>query len=208
VCSLYSFIARSRSANPPAVINTPMIARPVNPTRGKTTIGNMPRRKIGKSGTRSNISGILRIGLTQKNAGAHHLCMAQGPTPTTKEPISTASPSTKQPSSRARIGNVAHSGAILARVEGVAGYDADEGSGMVAERCERIRTDENIQVAPRAGFEPATIRLTVECSTAELPRNRRNRRSQPAAYNKASGPCKGRNGTAAPRQRLSVRAVK
>jgi hypothetical protein len=29
-------------------------------------------------------------------------------------------------------------------------------------------------VAPRAGFEPATIRLTVECSTAELPRNRRN----------------------------------
>ncbi len=31
-------------------------------------------------------------------------------------------------------------------------------------------------LAPRAGFEPATIRLTVECSTAELPRNRRNRR--------------------------------
>ena len=29
-------------------------------------------------------------------------------------------------------------------------------------------------LAPRAGFEPATIRLTVECSTAELPRNRRN----------------------------------
>jgi hypothetical protein len=28
-------------------------------------------------------------------------------------------------------------------------------------------------LAPRAGFEPATIRLTVECSTAELPRNRR-----------------------------------
>ena len=27
-------------------------------------------------------------------------------------------------------------------------------------------------LAPRAGFEPATIRLTVECSTAELPRNR------------------------------------
>src|SRR5580704_4457158 len=27
-------------------------------------------------------------------------------------------------------------------------------------------------MAPRAGFEPATIRLTVECSTAELPRNR------------------------------------
>src|SRR5579863_2354001 len=63
-------------------------------------------------------------------------------------------------------------------------------------------------LAPRAGFEPATIRLTVECSTAELPRNRRNRRSQPAAYNKASGPCKGRNETAAPRQRRSVSAVK
>src|SRR3981081_3707061 len=31
-----------------------------------------------------------------------------------------------------------------------------------------------VQLAPRAGFEPATIRLTVECSTAELPRNRRN----------------------------------
>jgi hypothetical protein len=30
----------------------------------------MPRRKIGKSGTRSNISDTLRIGLTQKNAGA------------------------------------------------------------------------------------------------------------------------------------------
>ena len=26
-------------------------------------------------------------------------------------------------------------------------------------------------MAPRAGLEPATIRLTVECSTAELPRN-------------------------------------
>src|SRR6202789_2750479 len=31
-----------------------------------------------------------------------------------------------------------------------------------------------IVLAPRAGFEPATIRLTVECSTAELPRNRAN----------------------------------
>ena len=27
------------------------------------------------------------------------------------------------------------------------------------------------QMAPRAGFEPATIRLTVECSTTELPGN-------------------------------------
>jgi hypothetical protein len=36
----------------------------------------------------------------------------------------------------------------------------------------------NARLAPRAGFEPATIRLTVECSTAELPRNRRNNRSR------------------------------
>jgi hypothetical protein len=27
------------------------------------------------------------------------------------------------------------------------------------------------KLAPRAGFEPATCRLTVECSTAELPGN-------------------------------------
>lgn len=32
-------------------------------------------------------------------------------------------------------------------------------------------------LAPRAGFEPATIRLTVECSTAELPRNSANQGS-------------------------------
>src|SRR5262245_36208107 len=30
-------------------------------------------------------------------------------------------------------------------------------------------------LAPRAGVEPATLRLTVECSTAELPRNRRRK---------------------------------
>lgn len=29
------------------------------------------------------------------------------------------------------------------------------------------------KMAPRAGFEPATCRLTVECSTAELPGNAR-----------------------------------
>jgi hypothetical protein len=34
------------------------------------------------------------------------------------------------------------------------------------------------RLAPRAGFEPATIRLTVGCSTAELPRNRRSKRSR------------------------------
>ena len=48
-------------------------------------------------------------------------------------------------------------------------------------------------VAPRAGFEPATIRLTVECSTAELPRNRRTKVRERAAYNKAFRACKGPN---------------
>ena len=49
-------------------------------------------------------------------------------------------------------------------------------------------------LAPRAGFEPATIRLTVECSTAELPRNRRTRRfAMRGAYNKAFRACKGPN---------------
>src|SRR5689334_19527746 len=49
------------------------------------------------------------------------------------------------------------------------------------------------QLAPRAGFEPATIRLTVECSTAELPRNRRTKVRERAAYNKAFRACKGPN---------------
>jgi hypothetical protein len=48
-------------------------------------------------------------------------------------------------------------------------------------------------LAPRAGFEPATIRLTVECSTAELPRNRRTKVRERAAYNKAFRACKGPN---------------
>src|ERR1700722_2170990 len=37
-----------------------------------------------------------------------------------------------------------------------------------------LRAKSLVLLAPRAGFEPATIRLTVECSTAELPRNRRS----------------------------------
>src|ERR687898_1800870 len=48
-------------------------------------------------------------------------------------------------------------------------------------------------LAPRAGFEPATIRLTVECSTAELPRNRRTKVRERGAYNKAFRACKGPN---------------
>ena len=49
------------------------------------------------------------------------------------------------------------------------------------------------RLAPRAGFEPATIRLTVECSTAELPRNRRTKVRERGAYNKAFRACKGPN---------------
>src|SRR5580693_8907702 len=44
-----------------------------------------------------------------------------------------------------------------------------------------------ILLAPRAGFEPATIRLTVECSTAELPRNKRNNRSRGQRITKPPG---------------------
>jgi hypothetical protein len=36
------------------------------------------------------------------------------------------------------------------------------------------------RLAPRAGFEPATLRLTAGCSTVELPRNSRRMRSRPA----------------------------
>src|SRR6266849_11175789 len=66
------------------------------------------------------------------------------------------------------------------------------GCGGVLNGCEQGRTEKNSQMAPRAGFEPATIRLTVECSTAELPRNRR-KGVRDGAYNKASEACKGRN---------------
>src|ERR1700716_2950872 len=45
-------------------------------------------------------------------------------------------------------------------------------------------------LAPRAGFEPATNRLTAGCSTTELPGNRAKQSSQPAAYNKATEACK------------------
>src|SRR5581483_4977266 len=48
-------------------------------------------------------------------------------------------------------------------------------------------------LAPRAGFEPATIRLTVGCSTAELPRNERRLGPRGPAYNKAGAACKARD---------------
>src|ERR1700753_442493 len=51
----------------------------------------------------------------------------------------------------------------------------------------RFAGDEERLLAPRAGFEPATIRLTVECSTAELPRNRRNNRSHGQRITKPPG---------------------
>src|SRR6266536_6493520 len=51
----------------------------------------------------------------------------------------------------------------------------------------------SLVMAPRAGFEPATIRLTVECSTAELPRNRRTWFANSGAYNKGFRRCKGPN---------------
>ena len=39
-------------------------------------------------------------------------------------------------------------------------------------------------MAPRAGLEPATIRLTAECSTIELPRNLGNKKITLLNYNK------------------------
>ncbi len=48
----------------------------------------------------------------------------------------------------------------------------------LSEMFEAVRESSLKRLAPRAGSEPATIRLTVECSTAELPRNRRNKGSR------------------------------
>ena len=49
-----------------------------------------------------------------------------------------------------------------------------------------------ILLAPRAGFEPATNRLTAGCSTTELPGNSLCS-CEWGAYNKASPPMKARN---------------
>ena len=43
-----------------------------------------------------------------------------------------------------------------------------------------------IYLAPRAGFEPATNRLTAGCSTTELPGNSAAARVNAVAYNKAA----------------------
>src|SRR5689334_24157308 len=48
------------------------------------------------------------------------------------------------------------------------------------------------ELAPGAGFEPATIRLTVECSTAELSGNKAKQAfASGPAYNKGFCRCKG-----------------
>ena len=44
-------------------------------------------------------------------------------------------------------------------------------SGLTKRRKKRDRSGTKLQVAPRAGFEPATNRLTAGCSTTELPGN-------------------------------------
>jgi hypothetical protein len=48
-------------------------------------------------------------------------------------------------------------------------------------------------LAPRAGFEPATNRLTAGCSTAELPGNKAQALTSDSAYNKAGRVFKARN---------------
>ncbi|SRR5579871_526387 len=48
--------------------------------------------------------------------------------------------------------------------------------------CERLR---KTRLAPRAGFEPATNRLTAGCSTTELPGNG----TRVTAYNRAARLC-------------------
>src|SRR3954471_1960891 len=67
---------------------------------------------------------------------------------------------------------------------GGSGPDAS-GQGQM---LQRLRETAEL-LAPRAGFEPATNRLTAGCSTTELPRNRRQL-SRRAAYNKAPEACK------------------
>ena len=43
-------------------------------------------------------------------------------------------------------------------------------------RClNRLTTEPDFKLTPRAGLEPATLRLTAECSTIELSRNVKNK---------------------------------
>jgi hypothetical protein len=63
--------------------------------------------------------------------------------------------------------------------------------GAAARR--RSTRQENKLLAPRAGFEPATNRLTAGCSTAELPGNRARALASESAYNKAGRAFKARN---------------
>src|SRR4051812_49678035 len=81
--------------------------------------------------------------------------------------------------------------------EGVNKFEARPAKKPLFTRYSRQvwRCTEKVALAPGAGFEPATIRLTVECSTAELSGNRRTVFAGRAAYNKGSRYCKGRIGS-------------
>jgi hypothetical protein len=61
-----------------------------------------------------------------------------------------------------------------------------------------------MQVAPRAGFEPATNRLTAGCSTAELPGTKAQARARRRAYNKSDRAVKAPS-EAFPRAYLALR---
>jgi hypothetical protein len=61
-------------------------------------------------------------------------------------------------------------------------------------------------LAPRAGFEPATIRLTVECSTTELPGNSEAGLAS-AAYNKAIRACKAVNANRRRQSRIEAKPL-
>ena len=58
----------------------------------------------------------------------------------------------------------------------------NEQNGLVWSAAESQMMADTQQMAPRAGFEPATNRLTAGCSTTELPGNRAQ--ANAAAYSK------------------------
>jgi hypothetical protein len=55
-------LASNPSAKPAQIKRAPRMMRPANPRRTNSNIGNMPRRKIGSSGSSNNVSDCLRIG--------------------------------------------------------------------------------------------------------------------------------------------------
>ena len=84
---------------------------------------------------------------------------------------------------------------------------ATSAAGACACRCRSLQapgydgSGDGRRLAPRAGFEPATIQLTVECSTAELPRNRRSANVRKRQSDKAFSACIGGNRASAPDRR-------